>query len=416
MISPRDAGLFRALCTKEDWAYYNAAIMAVAWPKTDLQILYGYMADLHKVTDADYTPADLSAYIESVARDEKLAGLRGVLDAMHAASPMDRSIMQHSVRQFTARQLAFKAAQDIAATHTDPERFNPGRARELLERATEVYAGRSESQVLDWLHSGLPDVTQDRPNRCPLGLSPRLDAAMAGGPAAGELCVFLAGPKKGKTSLLALCGLSNARAGRTVLHVTLEVGKEMARARYDAGLTGLDYETMCLNPQVVESARKSIAGAGGAVHIVDWQYEEHSPSELIPLVRRYQPNLVIVDYLELMIPDQTKSFSRKEQRHLYSKLGKDMRGTAKMLGVPVVTAWQVNREGSQADVTKETYVSECWDVIKHADSIIGISCTDEERNNHMIRVHTILQRFSEQRCSVRFRADFGCNTLKEITL
>jgi hypothetical protein len=244
-----------------------------------------------------------------------------------------------------------------------------------------------------------------------------LDQALRGGIAAGEVLVFLAGPKKGKSSVIAKVGAANALAGQRVLDVTLEISKEMRMRRYDSAYTGLDYDGLLENPDMVRTARKRVEGAGGGVTFVDWQYEEHSPSELLPIVEQHGPfDLIILDYLELMIPDQTKTIARREQRHLLSKLGKDIRGVAKQLQVPVVTAWQVNRLGAGEDTVTERDISESWDIIKHVDAVFGISQSGEEKRNGLLRIHTTdAIRLSTRQVSVTFRADLERNQLEELS-
>ena len=414
MINRRDASLFHALCTKDGWQQYAPKVVQVAWPKTDLKLLYGYMQRLHETTDGDYTPQDIAAYVESVCRDERLGGLQLVLREMQDTKPMAPKLLRAAVNEFVARQHVHKAAQ-YAAQHHDKDDFELGKIVDMVRAAEEVYEGVADERGQDYASAPLPNEDIDRPGKCPTGLSEKLDWGLAGGPAAGEFVVFLAGAKKGKTTVLSRIGWENAMRGKSVLHVSLEVNKEMLRARYDSAGTGMDYGTLCMNHRLIERARAKIAAAGGRVVHWDWQYEDHSPSELIPIVKQWGPfDLLILDYLQLMVPNRTGSMRRLDQRHLMSQLGKDLRGVLKHLGLPCYTAWQVNREGDGRDTVMKHDINECWNIVQHADFVVGISRGEEEERNGLLRIHTLVQRFREAHVGVKFKFDMERNQLEEI--
>lgn len=414
-LAIRDAAVLRALCTKDGWATYSPQVMQVLWTSTVLQIAYGYLAEMHRVVPHDFTPAEFRQYVTGVVGDEsKLAEIEGLLGSMEQAPAIDNDVLREAVAQTVSRTLAMQAAKDIFKNHQRPD-FVPAEALDLLSRSHDLVSRSSSTAISGYLDSEMPDPESDRPGRCSLFLSPKLDEALRGGPAAGEVVVFLAGPKKGKSSVIARVGAMNALAGMKVLDITLEISKEMRMRRYDSAYTGLDYDGLVANPHVVAGARRKVTEAGGDVTFVDWQYEEHSPSEILPIAKQYGPfDIIILDYLELMIPDQTKAYARKEQRHLLSKLGKDIRGIAKQLEIPIVTAWQVNRMGSREDQVTEQDISESWDIVKHVDAIIGISRNREEKKNKRLRIHTVLQRLSEKEASVTYEADLERMKLEEI--
>lgn len=413
----RDAAVLRALCTKAGWHTYLPQILKVLWTSSVLQIAHSYLEELHKAVAHDFTPQEFRQYVVSVVGDEdRLAEIKGLLDSMESAPEISGDVLREAVNRCVSRNLSLQAAKDILTKVQKPD-YDPSEPLKLLTQATDIVTVPDSAAVSDYLSSGMPDPEVDRPNKCSLYLGTKLDDALRGGPAAGEVVLFLAGPKKGKTSVIAHVGAKNAlHAGKRVLDITLEISKELRMRRYDSSYTGMDYEGLVRHPQIVERARQSVADAGGSVTFVDWQYEEHSPSEILPIVAEYGPfDLLILDYLELMIPDRTKAYARREQRHLLSKLGKDIRGVAKRLALPVVTAWQVNRFGNQADQVTENDISECFDIVKHVDAIIGMSRSSEEKRQNLLRIHTTdAIRLSTRSVSTTFRADLERNQFEEM--
>jgi replicative DNA helicase len=264
--------------------------------------------------------------------------------------------------------------------------------------------------VVDLDDTGLPGTTDDRPGLCPLGLSAELDASLGGGVASGELAVLLAPPARGKTSYLVAIGAKAAQAGRHVLHVTLEISTRRVGRRYDSTLTGLKSSDLIQAVSAVAAARKQVKTNGGSIHIKDWSYMDVTPNDIRGLTKGMRAagksvDLIIVDYLELLTPNSGDNYSRREQRHVYGQLGKQMRAMAVGLDVPVITAWQVNREGSDMHNVELRHISESWDIIKHADQIISMNQTDAERDEHIMRLRVLKQRDSTDRSVFYLHSD-----------
>jgi hypothetical protein len=390
--------------------------MRVLWTSTTLQIAYGYLDEMHKAVPHDFTPGEFRQYVTGVVGNEdKLKEISGLLDSMERAAPIEDAVLRAAVQQTVSRNQAVQAAKLILRDHQKPD-FSLDEPLDLLTRSHELISRSNGVLISSYLDSHMPDLEMDRPGLRPLRLSPKLDAATRGGAAAGEVILFLGGPKKGKSTVLSRIGAMNALAGCRVLDITLELNKEMRMRKYDSAYTGLGYDGLVENPHMVETARNRVREAGGDVVFVDWQYDERSPSEILPIASAYGPfDLIVLDYLELMVPDQTKAYGRREQRHLLSKLGKDIRGVAKQLQLPIVTAWGTNRQGYGEDQAVEQYISECWDIIKHVDAVFGISRSREEKNNGIIRIHTTdAMRLSGKAASVSFRVDMDSNQWEEL--
>jgi len=410
-----EASVFRALLTYSGWTTYHVLVESGLWNKSLFRDMYEFLRGMHTGTKQDFTIDEVRAYIYSVVQlEEKADEYSVLLQELEEAPELSGTALRQCVNQFASREKAVEAAKYIWTNQYEPD-FDPAEAAGLIQDSLKLHSNIKVPPTENYLTSPLPDLKRDRPNLNPLRLSDRLDRAIGGGVAAGELLIFLAAAKKGKTSVLSLVGVRAALAGRKVLHVTLEVSKEMLGRRYDSALTGLNYKGLVSAPGVVAAARKRIEAAGGIVHITDWQYEEHSPSDLFQVVEDAgDVDLLIMDYLGLMIPDRTKAAARREQRHLFSKLGKDMRGVAKQLNLPVVTAWQINRMGANEDKVKEEHAAESWDIVGHADVLAGIVRSKAEIKNKKMRIHTVLSRYSEQSAMVDFHADLERNQLTEV--
>jgi replicative DNA helicase len=143
-----------------------------------------------------------------------------------------------------------------------------------------------------------------------------------------------------------------------------------------------------------------------------------SPADIKALVKRLRNqgidiDMVIVDYLELMSPNrQIGTYAKREMRHVFGQQIKEMRSTAVALQVPLVSAWQINRAGSEVDTVTMAHVSECYDLNKHADIILGLNQSIGEANNNQMRIGVLKQRDNTARPQIYVRSDLDrCTVL-----
>ncbi len=195
-------------------------------------------------------------------------------------------------------------------------------------------------------------------------------------------------------------GAEAARQGRKVLHITLEVNERKVMRRYQQVWTRFSRDQMIANPAAVAAAQKRVREAGGDVMIKDWSYERVRVDDIFALVKRlrqkgYEIDVLIVDYLELVKAD--KDMMRRDPRFGMGQVAQDMRALSVALEMPVITAWQVNRSGSEKHVITGVDLSECWDIYKHADIMISLNQNDIQRQEKIMRLYIIKQRESEAR-------------------
>jgi hypothetical protein len=91
-----------------------------------------------------------------------------------------------------------------------------------------------------------------------------------------------------------------------------------------------------------------------------------------------------------------------------------MRAVANMLEVPVHTGWQVNRIGSTIDTPMKEHVSESWDILMHADAILSLGQTEEERKMNLLRIVVLEHRHSTERGSVHLHCDMDRCDIKAL--
>lgn len=212
-----------------------------------------------------------------------------------------------------------------------------------------------------------------------------------GGFGKGELVVFVAPAGIGKSWGLINVGSHAVKQGLNVVHYTLELNEGYVGQRYDAVLTGIANQNLKYNLEDVEAAVSKLKG-----NLVIKYYPTKTAScstlrahiEKMILIGK-KPDLVIVDYADLL----RGSISKREMRHELESIYEDLRGIAGEYGVPLYTASQANRSALEMDVIEADKISESYSKIMIADFVLSLSRKVTDKIAGTGRWHIIKNRF-----------------------
>lgn len=395
MINDLMKAMLRACLRKDVWETNRAAMQEDVFTNADVKSLVKYIGELHDERRGNLTPTDLRLAVEAKYRkpDGRREELLALVDQLDDAPDYEFEEIQPIIADYLGRELANQAAIHIGS-RLETDRFDLEIPFRLLERGMEIASGMN-LDVVDLAESD-PTDEHEREGVATVGLGPTMDAHLGGGVANGEMLIWLAPPGVGKTSYLKNQGMAMAMAGEHVLDITLEINGRKVRKRCDQWLTKLESEELLGRPKLVVSRRRELAGK---YYVKDWCDRNVTVDDIRNLVKNMRAQgmkvtTVSVDYLELMAPTK---HNRHGERFNFSAIAKDMRRLANELDVKLITAWQINRPGSVKHVIGKEDVSECWDIIKHADIILGLNQNEQELENNVLRVKIMKQRESTAR-------------------
>lgn len=249
--------------------------------------------------------------------------------------------------------------------------------------------------------------------RLPTGFSRELDAHLDGGLAAGEFAFFLAPTGRGKTLALVNVGANALRMGKRVLHVTLEIGERNVAKRYDSCLSEMTRHEIKESPEIFKKRIGKILKQGGDLIISDYTYKHLGISQLHGMMEEYRTqkkpiDLVVLDYADLLISQDKLKESRFELNRLYQEL----RIFAGRFEVPVWTASQSNRAALNKRVVSMADVAEAYGKTNHADLILALCQTDEEKEDKEMRIFVAKTRMGETNPIVSLHCDLSRMILK----
>jgi len=175
----------------------------------------------------------------------------------------------------------------------------------------------------------------------------------------------------GKTHGLVDIGSFAIQSGYSVVHYTLELNEIDVGNRYDSNLSGIAPENLRKNEKIVVESMKKVKG-----NLVIKSYPTKSASTLTIknhlhklAMRDIRPNLIIVDYGDLM--RSTKSY--KDKRFEEERCFEDLRGLGGEFNFPVWTATQTNRSGIDEDIITLKHVAECFAKAQISDLFITVN-------------------------------------------
>jgi replicative DNA helicase len=275
-------------------------------------------------------------------------------------------------------------AQAGRATVTSAE--NPvGSAEEAVEEAEKRIFALAERGVADGVHDAAKVVgevydrldkrTQGCADSCgvPTGFS-SLDEILTGLPAS-ELIVLAARPSVGKTSLA--IGLArNVAVERqdAVLFVSLEQARAELFDRLLCSIAGIDGQRL-RRGELTEKETLDFKAAGDEVRQSPLFISDAPAQRMLRIAanarrlkRRKKLKLLIVDYLQLIEPDDRK-VPRHEQ---VGGITRRLKGLARELSIPVVALAQLNRE-TERRIDPKPKLSDLRDsgeIEQHADTVL----------------------------------------------
>ena len=211
-----------------------------------------------------------------------------------------------------------------------------------------------------------------------------IDNITGGGLGKGELGVCVAPTGGGKSMVLTHLGAEALKAGKCVVHYSFELLDSVICRRYDSCLTEINLSSIIVNKEKVRKIVENVPGK-----LIVKQYPTKSASSvtlkahLEKLKRRgFNPDMIIVDYADLLKPVNREREKRNELESIYEEL----RAIAMEMECPVWTASQTNRSGLNAEIITMESISEAFNKCFVADFIFSVSRTPEDKISNEGRI------------------------------
>tara|TARA_R110002110_G_scaffold179391_1_gene384869 strand:+ start:89 stop:1456 length:1368 start_codon:yes stop_codon:yes gene_type:complete len=205
----------------------------------------------------------------------------------------------------------------------------------------------------------------------------KIDDICNGGLGKSELGVVIAPTGAGKSMVLVHLGAEALKVGKTVVHYTMELADTIVGNRYDSCISGIALADLFSNKKRV---LETIQDVEGQLIIKEYPTKSASTETIKNHIERLrkrgiEPDMIIVDYADLLRPVK----ATREKRHDLENTYEELRAIAQIYKCPLWTASQTNRSGLNAEVITMEAISEAFNKCFVADFICSLSRTVQDK-------------------------------------
>lgn len=288
---------------------------------------------------------------------------------------------------------------------------NYDKIKELVDKAMKVGVATDLGMdyVLDF------DERTDDVNRLTVPTEwDTINDLMDGGLGPGELGVVVAPSGVGKTWVLCALGAAAVRAGKTVVHYSMELSEKYVGSRYDTVFTQIPSSEL---GDKKSNVKDKINKLKGKLIIKYFPPKGVSPKKLEAHIEKMtaagnKPDLIIIDYADLLLSHSNKSDSTYgEQGGVYIEL----RGMGGELQIPIWTASQTNRSGIDSDVIEADKIADSYAKVMNADFIMSLSRKSKDKLSNTARMHIMKNRFGQDGITFPCKMDTNKGILEVYT-
>jgi replicative DNA helicase len=306
------------------------------------------------------------------------------------SNPREIPAMRASVVEW-ARHQAYEIlfnAETIAKFHAKEYAY----IEDVFERARRVDQIRGQSM---WFFDDLEKLfEEDQSERLTTGIEDIDKALNDGGPARGDLCVWMAPTGVGKSIMLINNAVANSMKGYKALVVTLELSSTKSAIRLLGAMTKKSVATKTERTKNQEDLIKTARHLKQSVNAGDIVIHELPPDEvsvdaiyaLLDDLRRergFIPDVICLDYLDLLI--SRRASDNDDQYGRQKAVSVQVRGLAKKTNTVVFSATQTNRGGNDTKDSKGekrmigvSNIAESYGKSMAMDYLVSLNQTPEE--------------------------------------
>ena len=237
-----------------------------------------------------------------------------------------------------------------------------------------------------------------------------LNEALDGGLAHKEMAMVVAPPGVGKSLFLANQAARSVLDGHNVLYVSLEMAEDRVAQRLDSIFTRIQQSELSNRVDDIEERLEIISKQWedrGKLMVKEFPTKRLSVTGLRAFLNHlknyedFTPDVLIVDYLELMKTDRDMAEYQGQER-----LAQELRGVASEYECLVWTATQTNREGKKVNIITDAELADSYGKIRVCDLVFSNNQTEQEFDKGAARLYLMKSRNSRARFVVPIGIDY----------
>jgi len=244
-----------------------------------------------------------------------------------------------------------------------------------------------------------------------------LNRELEGGLSRKELAMVVAPPGVGKSLYLVNQGVQALMENRKVLYVSLEMSEDKIAQRFDSVTTLIQQRNLKEKFSMVNERLDVFKGEFPDSRLVIKEFPTgcatvNALRSLLVQLKSYEdfvPDILLLDYLELMRPTREGMAEYQAQQ----RISEELRGLAVENNILVWTATQTNRQGRSVKLITDAELADAYGKIRTCDYAISLNQTEEEFDDGRMRAYVMKSRNGKQRFIVPVEIDYSILSLKE---
>ena len=207
--------------------------------------------------------------------------------------------------------------------------------------------------------------------------------------------------------------------GRKVLYISLEMSEDKIAQRFDSIMTLVpqfklkDPANQLTVKERLDMFQQEFPGSQLVIkEFPTGQASINTIRNLLVQLKNYdefEPDLLIVDYLELLRPTR----EIQQEYHAQQKTAEELRGVAMEYNFLVWTATQTNRQGRMVKVITDAELGDSYGKIRTCDFALSLNQSEEEFDQGRMRAFVIKSRNGRPRFTVPMEIDYGVLRMSE---
>ena len=224
------------------------------------------------------------------------------------------------------------------------------------------------------------------------------------------LNVILAPPHGGKSLMMCNFAADFQLSGKNVLYITCEMAEEEIAKRIDANLLRISMDDLMqldkssFDKKINYVKSKTI----GKLFVKEYPTAAANVNHFrtllneLRLKKNFVPDVVFIDYLNICASSRMKMSGSINTYTYIQAIAQELRGFAQEFCVPVVTATQTTRSGSQSSDVDMSDVSESFGVPAIADFMCAIINSEELYDLNQMMIKQLKNRYRDLNLNKRF--------------
>ena len=244
-----------------------------------------------------------------------------------------------------------------------------------------------------------------------------LNRVLEGGLGAKELGLVVASSGRGKSLYLVNQGVESLIEGRKVLYITLEMSEDRVAQRFDSIMTLIPQSKLKSNQLTLHERLQVFQDEFPGSKLVIKEFPTglatvNSVRVLLNQLKNFEefvPDLIIIDYLELLRPTTEGMAEYLAQQ----RIAEELRGLAMEQNCLIWTAAQGNREARRVNIITDAELADSYGKIRTCDFAISLNQTEDEFDSGRMRVYVMKSRNSRQGFIVPAIVDYNILRMSE---